>query len=411
MNILIINHYAGSPELGREFRPYYFAKEWTKLGHKVKILAADFSHLRSKQPLVDSDLQYQNIEGIVYVWLKTNKYKSSNFKRILSILVFIAKSLINYRKITAISNPEIVIASSTYPLDIYPAYLIAKKNKAKLVFELHDLWPLSPIIIGGYSKYHPYIWLMQRAENFACRRSNCYISILGNVKDYLIKHGLKDEKFFHIPNGYSNDEMDSAGMPIPEEHEKLLKKIKAGSKLIIGYAGGHAPSNALKSLIAASSYITDNHSITFVLVGNGSQKPEMMEIVRANNQKNIFFLPPVSKSLIPNLLRQFDILYAGGVKSIMHSYGTSFNKIIDYMLAEKPIIFAVDEPNSLVQETGCGIQIPAENEAELINTIKFLSELSIEERAVMGKKGREYALKELNYTSLAQKFLKAIESC
>lgn len=27
MNILLINHYAGSPDLGMEFRPYYMAKE------------------------------------------------------------------------------------------------------------------------------------------------------------------------------------------------------------------------------------------------------------------------------------------------------------------------------------------------------------------------------------------------
>ena len=50
MNILIINHYAGSPEMGMEFRPYYFAKEWTAMGHRVDIIAADFSHLRRVNP-------------------------------------------------------------------------------------------------------------------------------------------------------------------------------------------------------------------------------------------------------------------------------------------------------------------------------------------------------------------------
>jgi glycosyltransferase involved in cell wall biosynthesis len=408
MNILVINHYAGSPLLGMEFRPYYLAREWIKLGHKVIIIAADFSHLRSKQPLVDLDFQSEDIDGIVYVWIKTTKYTSSGYKRILNMFNFIFKLSIHYKRISKIANPEIVIASSTYPLDIYPAYLIARKNKAKLVFELHDLWPLSPMIIGKYSKHHPYIWLMQRAENFACRKSNCYISLLGNAKDYLIQHGLKNEKFFHIPNGFSNDEMESAEMLIPEEHEELLKKIKSESKIIIGYAGGHAPSNALKSLIEASNYLTDNHNITFVLVGEGPCKNALIEMVKANNQKNIYFLPPVSKSQIPALLNQFDILYAGGVRSILHSFGTSFNKIIDYMLAEKPIIFAVDEPNSLVEKVGCGIRIQAENVEELFSTIKFLSELSVEERTSMGGKGRKYALKELNYTSLATEFIEAI---
>ena len=408
MNILIINHYAGSPLLGMEFRPYYLAKEWIKLGHNVTIIAADFSHLRSKQPVVHADLQYEKTDGISYLWLKTPKYESSGFKRILNILMFNIKLLIYYNKIRALADPEAVIASSTYPLDIYPAHLIAKKNNAKLVFELHDLWPLSPMIIGNFSKYHPFIWLMQKAENFACRNCDCYISLLRNAKDYLRQHGLKNEKFFYIPNGFSNDEMESEEMQIPGELDKLLKKIKSQSKLIIGYAGGHSPSNALKSFVAASYHFDENHNIAFVLVGNGSCKDELIEMTRANKQKNIYFLPPVSKSQIPALLNHFDILYAGGVRSILHSYGTSFNKIIDYMLAEKPIIFAVDEPNSLVEKVGCGIRIQAENEAELVKTIKFLSELSVEERISMGVKGRKYALQELNYTSLAKKFIEAI---
>ncbi len=49
MNILLINHYAGSPELGMEFRPYYMAKEWVKMGHQVLIVGGSFSHLRKVQ--------------------------------------------------------------------------------------------------------------------------------------------------------------------------------------------------------------------------------------------------------------------------------------------------------------------------------------------------------------------------
>jgi glycosyltransferase involved in cell wall biosynthesis len=93
----------------------------------------------------------------------------------------------------------------------------------------------------------------------------------------------------------------------------------------------------------------------------------------------------------------------------LHKYGTSFNKITDYLLAEKPIIFAVDEPNSIIEKVGCGIQIPAENEPELIKAIKKISELSIEERTAMGKRGYTYAIKELSYTNLAKKFIEAIE--
>ena len=405
MRILLINHYAGSPEYGMEYRPYYLAREWQKAGHHVTIIAGSFSHLRKRQP----DPGYEIIAGIIYYWVKTMRYQGNGILRFFSMLQFVLKLFILTKRIIIDSDPDVVIASSTYPLDIYPAYLIAKRNKAKLVFELHDLWPLSPIIIGGYSKYNPFIRLLQRAENFACKKSNCYISLLVNAKNYLIQHGLKDEKFFYIPNGFSIDEMDLGGLPIPAEHQETLIKLKHESKLIIGYAGGHSPSNALKSFILASKKIKSSQNIKFVLVGDGSQKSELIKLSIENNLKNVYFLPPVSKASIPTLLNYFDILYAGGVSSNIHKYGTSFNKITDYMLAEKPIIFAVDEPNSLIETVGCGIKIAAESETELINAIRYISELSVKELKEMGRKGREYALRELNYVSLAKKIIDAVE--
>ena len=52
MNILYIEHYAGSPEMGMEFRPYYLSREWTRMGHRVTIIAGDYSHLRKKNPVL-----------------------------------------------------------------------------------------------------------------------------------------------------------------------------------------------------------------------------------------------------------------------------------------------------------------------------------------------------------------------
>ena len=52
MNIVYIEHYAGTPALGMEFRPYYLAREWVRAGHRVQILAASYSHVRARQPEV-----------------------------------------------------------------------------------------------------------------------------------------------------------------------------------------------------------------------------------------------------------------------------------------------------------------------------------------------------------------------
>lgn len=54
MRILIINHYAGSPRLGMEYRPYYLAQHWIKKGHDVTIIASSHSHVRTFQPEIKS---------------------------------------------------------------------------------------------------------------------------------------------------------------------------------------------------------------------------------------------------------------------------------------------------------------------------------------------------------------------
>ena len=99
MNILLINHYAGSPEMGMEFRPYYFAREWVKAGHRVDIIAADYSHLRRVNPEVDHDFQEDIIDGIHYHWIKTRTYEGNGAKRAITMAQFVSKLWLNTGRI------------------------------------------------------------------------------------------------------------------------------------------------------------------------------------------------------------------------------------------------------------------------------------------------------------------------
>ena len=44
-------------------------------------------------------------------------------------------------------------------------------KKVTLVHEVHDMWPISPMEIGGMSPHHPFIKVMQKAEDSFCRKS------------------------------------------------------------------------------------------------------------------------------------------------------------------------------------------------------------------------------------------------
>jgi len=145
VNILLVNHYAGSIYHGMEYRPYYLAREWVRAGHKVTIVAADQSHLRNKRVEMVSAIKHESIDGINYIWLRTIEYQGNGVKRAINMASFVGGLFRFNRQIVSIVRPDVVIASSTYPLDIFPCHFLAKKSGAKLIYEIHDLWPLSPM--------------------------------------------------------------------------------------------------------------------------------------------------------------------------------------------------------------------------------------------------------------------------
>lgn len=403
MNILLIDHYAGSPELGMEFRPYYMAKEWTKQGHQVLLIGATYSHLRKKQPQSGN----QNINGIDYYWVKTNAYKGNGIGRIISMFLFVYKLMFRLGKIYRRFKPDLVIASSTYPLDIYPARKIAKCYKAKLIYEVHDLWPLSPMELGGYSKWHPFIMVMQRAENFAYKYSNQVVSLLPNALEHMKEHGLAPNKFVYIPNGFDEEEWENNGKHRLCQHHEFLQKLKKEGKKILGYVGGHARSNALDFLLDAMKLV-NNKEIVCVLIGNGQEKMRLKNRAIKEQIHNVVFLDPVLKNEIPALLADLDVLYIGWENNPLYRFGISPNKLVDYMLSGKPILHSVNAANDWVAVSGCGISVQAEDPKKIVKGIEHLFSLNWEILFEMGARGKEYVLQHFNYSILARKF---IENC
>lgn len=402
MNILYLNHYAGSPEMGMEFRPYYLSKEWGNLGHKVSIIAGDYSHLRKNNPTIKRDMEKHSVDGIDYYWLKTGEYHGNGVNRAITMLRFCYK-LSKWRDwINANLNPDVVISSSTYPIDSIPAYHIASFGQAKYIHEVHDMWPSTLIEIGGMSKYNPFVMLMQYGENYAYKHADAVVSLLRHAKGYMTKHGLKDDRFHHIPNGIVKEEWENV-KTLPLEHKIALDKIKTSGRFVVGYFGGHAISNCLMPLLHSAEQM-QCENVHFVLVGEGVEKQDLTQYAIEHRLSNVTFLPPVSKLVIPVLTGYFDATYIGAKDSALYRFGVCPNKMFDCMMAGKPIIFAIDAPATPVSDIGCGIIIQPENIDKLKNAIRTLIQMDDEERASMGMRGREAVIRKYTYEKLAKQF-------
>jgi len=407
VRILLINHYAGSYLHGMEYRPFYMAREWTRLGHNVMIVAASHSHVRTKMPSLNSSFTEEVIEGVRYVWLKTPGYEGNGYRRAINIFSFVAQLFRFKNRIIEECKPDIVIASSTHPLDIFPARSIARISGAGLVFEVHDLWPLSPIELGGMSRSHPYIQFVQYAEDYAYRNADRVVSMLPNAEQYMRTRGLSHRKFAYVPNGIDLQEWQDDVVELPQPHSCALARLKNEGKFIVGYAGAHGVANSLNTLIEAAEKLRDQ-PVSVVLVGKGSEKTTLQKVCVEKKLNNVLFLDPVSKEVMPALLERTDVLYIGLQSQPLFRFGISPNKLFDYMIAGKPIIQAIEAPNDIVCESGCGLSIPPEDPAALADAVLTLSRMSPSERESMGLRGKQYVIQNHDYRILARKFLDAV---
>lgn len=386
--------------MGMEFRPYYLSREWVKMGHKVTIIAGDYSHLRNNNPTVNKDFSSEMIDGIEYVWVKTGDYEGNGVRRALTMGRFVKKLSLHARFIAKKWTPDVVIASSTYPLDSYAAQRIAYIARAKYIHEVHDMWPATLYEIGGMSKHNPFVITMQIAENHAYRNCDELVALAPYSKDYMVKHGLKPYKFHNLQNGVVEEEWESKEI-LPEMHKEFFEKHKG--EFIVGYFGGHALSNSLDSVLDAAKLCHDPE-VTFVLVGKGVEKQRLIERKVNEHIENLYFLDPVDKSVVPSLVSHFDCSIMTGISSPLYRFGLCLNKMYDSMMAGIPLICAISAPKTLVEEYDCGIQIRDITAENIVSAIYSLKNMSEKERASMGERGRQAILQRFTYRKLAEEF-------
>jgi glycosyltransferase involved in cell wall biosynthesis len=394
-----------------EYRPYYLAREWVRSGHRVRIVAATYSHVRTRQPQPPAAAGAawdERIDGIEYRWLRTPAYRGNGVGRLRNIATFLTRLRLGARELAREFRPDAVIASSTYPMDIWVARSIARSCGARLVFEVHDLWPLSPIELSGMSPRHPFALLCAAAERAAYRSADAVVSMLPRVHDHMASRGLDLSRLTIVPNGVPLDEpfVDAA---LPREIVAAVDAARAKGHTLVGYAGSHGLPNALDVLLDAAALLRDA-PFSFLLAGDGHEKQRLVERAASLGLANVAFAAPIPKALIPSLLRCFDIAYIGWQRSSIYRFGIAPNKLMDYMLAACPILHSVEAGNDPVAESDCGLSVAPQSSHEVAQGLRRLAGMTPEDRRELGRRGRAFVLEHHTYPGLARRFLSALDA-
>jgi glycosyltransferase involved in cell wall biosynthesis len=305
-------------------------------------------------------------------------------------------------------RPDVVIASSTYPMDIWAARRIARIARAMLVFEVHDLWPLSPIELSGMSPHHPFVLLCRVAEGTAYRQADRVVSMLPVVHEYMASRGLDPRRLAIVPNGITLDEWQGALPPLREDVAAAIALQRAAGRTLVGYAGSMGLPNALDVLLDAAKRLR-GESISIVMVGDGLERARLERRIAAEDITNVQLLPPIPKAQIPAFLAQIDIAYIGWQRVPIYRFGIAPNKLMDYMMGAVPVLHSVEAGNDPVVESGCGLTVEPQSPAAVADGLRRLAAVPAAERRAMGARGRAFVMARHTYPVLAQRFLQAMQ--
>jgi glycosyltransferase involved in cell wall biosynthesis len=399
MNIWIFNHYAITPDLPGGTRHYDFAKELVKRGHEVAIFASGFSYLQHKELKLASKEKFkvENVGGVNFVWIKTFPYQSNDWRRIINMVSYMNQAYWLGRKISnlnrGVSKPDIIIGSSVHLLAVLTAYQLSKYHKAEFVMEVRDLWPQTLVDMGRYKENNLIIKILRCLEVYLYARAKKIIVLLPLLQEYITSLKVKQSKIAWIPNG------------VDLERFKYFEQKADTSKFKVMYLGAHGEANALNTIIDAAKITQDRgyKNIKYILIGDGSKKKELIARKNKLNIETVDFCPAVEKNYVSDVLHLADSLVFHLKKTEVFKYGISSNKLFDYMMSGKPLIFAVNTEGNLIKEVKNGISIPPENPELMAEAVIKLYQMSPGEREAMGQKGSEYVKKYHNISVLVDK--------
>jgi len=387
MKILIItqNFY---PEIGsaanRAKNIYFVLKE---KGYEVNILTTEPNYpnrnLYSDEAFWDEDIPE---DEIMRVQLKTRKYTSSMFKRLIYHLETMLKLIFYNFKLK--KDYDVVFA--TLPsIFIGIAGVVAKmRQKATLILDIRDLWPETLV---GLKRFHNKLALKMAysLESFLYRRADNIIVNSEGFIPYMLSKKVPRAKISFIPNSLTESELEGY---LSQKEQRL-----DSDEITVLYAGNIGLAQDLDTLIDIAKKLSHNPKIKFDVIGYGFLLKDFKQKIMDLGLNNIEISQALSRKATLMRIAAADMVYVTLKDSDVFKTVLP-GKVIDYMGLSKPIVANVaGYPAYTIWKANCGIVVSEANNVDEL--CRFISELAISDdlRYQLGENGRKYAKMKFNW--------------
>jgi len=395
MKIWVINQHGTGPEEPAT-RSYDIGKVLVQKGHDVTVFASNYSFYarKSKQSLAFPLWGEDRIDNVKFIWLWSFPYFKNDIRRIFNMFSYAL--CVAIRGVTLPERPDVIMGINPPPSAALAAYFLSVIKKSSFVFEVKDLWPQTLISMGALPRRGVVTTILKSLEKYLYKKAKLIIVLLPYAVNYIRSLEIPAEKVFWIPNGVDYNRV------------REIKKYEGGNseEFTIMYVGGHTQSNALDVVLKAAKIIMDDHEgfVKFIFVGDGTEKPNLVELSKHLKLDNVYFYDNVPKYEIYKVMENADA-FVSSLRNVpdLHKYGISLNKIFDYMVSARPVILAGGPEKNPVSESGAGINLPPEDPVKLAGAIKQLIAMTPDERIEMGLRGKKYIMQNHDIKKLAEK--------
>jgi glycosyltransferase involved in cell wall biosynthesis len=379
------------------------ARIWSEKGHEITVLAGMINaNEKEKRPEYKGKYFVHKHHGRVSVWRThvSETYNTSFRGRLWAYISFVISSVL--AGIFKVNSRFDIILVTSPPLFVgITAYLLSRIKRIPYIFEVRDLWPESAIDTG-IVKNKQIIRLAFNFEKFIYRNARLINVLTPAFRDRLIQSKkVSAEKVILIPNAadfnISDEILYSFDAPA------FRKELGIDDHFVITYVGAHGVANHLIQLLDTAELIKDT-KVLFQLIGNGMQKPMLIEEVKKRNLANVRFLDQVSKNEVFKYIIASDL--GTSVLKRAETFKTIYsNKTFDYMACKKPVLLLIDGVSrDLIETARCGIFAEPEHPEDIAEKIRFYLK-SPDLLKIQGENGYQYAKEHFDRNILANKYL------
>ena len=281
---------------------------------------------------------------------------------------------------------DIVIAKTDPPLMSVVARPVARRNGARLVNWLQDIYPETAVELGVPFMRGPVAASLAALRNATLREAAATV-VVGDLMGRKVEAlGAPAERIHVIPN-WCNDEDIVAAADNP-----LRRQWNLTDKFVLGYSGNLGRAHEFATVLAAAERLREEPRVAFLMIGGGKRFDELSAAVQARGLAGAFrFLPYQARTLLSYSLGAADAHWVSldpRLEGLMVP-----SKFYGIAAAGKPIV-VIGDPNGelgrLVRGNACGFAIaPGDSEAltatlrQLLNAPQTVSEMGARARQML----------------------------